>query len=124
MELKDLDSKKMLMAVLIRLLSTKRTKIVQARVEERFRLRLCLMKKRELPGSDVIVDCENSNIGGRRGQCTCCYRATNNELLRFGDDRQGAAEFEARLIREGLLLEADESRSLNSTSLIRSRRRA
>jgi hypothetical protein len=124
MEHRDLDSRKILMAVLSRLLSTKRTKVAQSRIEERFHAKLCTNKKLEAPGSDVIVDCDSSSAGGRRGQCTCCYRAFNNEMIRFGDDRQGAAEYEAKLIREGLILEADESRTLNSTSLIRRRRRA
>lgn len=124
MELRDLDSRKMLMSVLSRLLSTKRTKVAQARIEERFRAKLCINKKLEAPGSDVVVDCESSSIGGRRGQCSCCYREFNGEVIRFGDDRQGAAEYEAKLIREGLILEHDESRALNSRSIIRRRRRA
>lgn len=112
------------MSVLSRLLNTKRTKVAQSRLEERFRQKLCTNKKLESPGSEVIVDCEASSIGGRRGQCSCCYREVNNEIIRFGDDRQGAAEYEAKLIREGLILGHDESRSLNSRSLIRRRRRA
>jgi hypothetical protein len=124
MELRDLDSRKMFMSVLSRLLSTKRTKFAQSRIEERFHAKLCTNKRLESPGSDVVVDCDESSVGGRRGQCTCCYRCFNNEMIRFGDDRQGAAEYEAKMIRDGLILESDESRTLNSTSLIRRRRRA
>jgi hypothetical protein len=112
------------MSVLSRLLSTKRTKVAQDRIEQRFRAKICTNKKLESPGSEIVVDCESSSVGGRRGRCTCCYREFNSDMIRFGDDRQGAAEYEAKLIREGLILEADESRSLNSTSLIRRRRRA
>lgn len=124
MELRDLDSRKMLMSVLSRLLSTKRTKSAQSRIEERFRAKLCTNKKLALPGSEIVVDCQSSSVGGRRGQCSCCYREFNGEMIRFGSDRQSAAEYEAKMIRDGLILEHDESRSLNSTSLIRRRRGA
>ena len=110
------------MAVLQRLLSTKRSKADQARVEQRFRDKLCTNKKETAPGSETIVDC-HSKAGRRRNLCDACAAEFYRTLNSFGDDAQAAAEYEARMIREGLVLESGEAIRLNRTSLISQRRR-
>jgi hypothetical protein len=114
----NLDSGKLFMAVLSRLLSTKRTKAAQARVEARHKAGLCKNKKQAEPGSDVLVDCD-TRAGKRRGDCDACVTEFYRVLASFGDDRQAAAEYEAKAIREGLILAEGETRQLNKTSLLR-----
>ncbi len=122
--LSGIDSKKMLMSVLQRLLSIKRTKIVQSRVESRFRANQCLSQFESGSDADgvMIEDCDGRR-GARLGLCDSCYAKHNSTMKSFGDDLQAAAEHEARLIREGLILGEGESRELNNRSLLRRRRR-
>jgi hypothetical protein len=107
------------MAVLKKLLSTKRTKLVQLRVETRFRHNKCLSQMESDDGD--ILDCDNPR-GARVGLCDRCYSRHNSVMKSFGDDYQAAAEHEAQMIREGLILREGESRELSNRSLLRRRR--
>lgn len=114
----ELNSRTMLMAVLKKLLSTKRTKLVQQRVETRFRQNKCLS---QMESDSGVVDCDNDR-GARVGLCDRCYSRHNSVMKSFGDNYQAAAEHEARMIREGLILREGESRELSNRSLLRRRR--
>jgi len=95
--------------------SKSRTKDQQDRIEKRVRAKLCLSKLVQ-EKSQKIIDCPNV-AEGRLGLCRFCYRRFNNEAKRCEDETE-KAQYEAKMIQEGLVLAVGESRKLKNTNLL------
>jgi len=109
----NVSSRKALIAMLSRFMETKRSRENQSRVDVRFVLRKCLNKFAVEPGSKEMIDCE-SLADGQRGLCKRCTAEFYREVQRGSSEEQ--AEYERRMIEEGLILASGEMREKKRTS--------